>query len=193
MIAARDARAARGPVVVAAVLVASVLRTLAGGRAAAASAPAAVLFAAVLAAVAVAAGVRTGRVRPAAVAIGAAGGATLVAVSLIGLPAVRFGPRAGTEVLVWWVPLVTVVAATEEVVLRGVLHDALRPRGGTVIAIAAGAAIFALIHLPLYGMTALPVDACVGVFLGCLRVLGRGVTAPLVAHVVADVATGWIG
>jgi membrane protease YdiL (CAAX protease family) len=78
-------------------------------------------------------------------------------------------------------------------VFRGVLFEGVRARSGDGLALAVTALLFAAIHLPLYGMAAFPIDLCVGLFLGCLRVWSGGVTAPLVAHVVADVATGWVG
>ena len=126
------------------------------------------------------------------VAVGIAGGAALVALSLVGLTVV-VGARAPASTLAWWVPLVSLVAAVEELLFRGVLFDAVRGHSGDVVAVAVTAVIFAAIHVPLYGAGALPIDLCAGVFLGCLRVATGGVTAPLVAHVVADVATGWIG
>jgi membrane protease YdiL (CAAX protease family) len=176
-----------------AVALAAVVRTIAGGTAPAASAPAAILFSAVLAGAAGWAGARFTHVSWTQVGAGVAGAAALVAVSLVGTPAVLIGPRATASALAWWVPLVAVVAATEELVLRGVLFDAVRTRSGDVLAVTATASLFAIIHLPLYGSQALAVDLCVGVFLGCLRVASGSVAAPLVAHVLADAATGWLG
>lgn len=167
-------------------------RALIGGVAPAGSAPAAVTFAAVLAAAVVFAGGRIAPLSWRGVAIGVAGGAALVALSLIGVTAV-FGARAPGPTLAWWVPLVTLVAAVEELVFRGVLFDAVRARSSDIVAIAVTAALFAAIHLPLYGAAAFPLDLCVGLFLGCLRVGSDGVAAPLIAHVLADVATGWVG
>jgi membrane protease YdiL (CAAX protease family) len=193
VIAARPAGASRAPALVAAVVVAAAARTALGGAAPASSAPAAVVFTALLAGAAVWAGARLTRVRWTAVAAGALGAAALVALSLTGAPAVTVGARAATTTLLWWVPLVTAVAAAEELVLRGVLFDAVSARAGDVVAIGLTALLFAVIHLPLYGGASLGIDLCVGVFLGCLRVATGSVAAPLVAHVLADVATGWLG
>lgn len=176
-----------------ALAVAVALRMATGGTAAAASAPAAILFAAVLTGAAVVAGARPAHVPFGALALGLGGGAALVGTSLVGLPVVVFGPRAAAASLTWWVPLVALVAATEELVLRGVLFDAVRERGGDATAVACTAALFAVIHLPLYGTPSLAIDLCVGVFLGCLRVASGSVAAPMAAHILADVATGWIG
>lgn len=192
MIDARTAGPGRAPALVAAVGCAAVARVLIGGTAPAGSVPAAVAFAAVLAAAAVLGGARLGRISGRGVGLGVAGGAALVAMSLLGVTVV-IGGRAAASTLSWWVPLVTLVAAVEELVFRGVLFEAVRGRRGDVVAIAVTALLFAAVHLPLYGAPAFPIDLCVGVFLGCLRVGSGGVTAPLLAHVLADVATGWVG
>ena len=101
------------------------------------------------------------------------------------------GPRQGT--LLWWAPLVSLVALSEELLLRGALFSAVRSEHGDIVAVAATSVLFAVIHLPLYGVGAMPIDVCAGVFLGSLRVVSGGVAAPAVAHVIADLATGWIG
>lgn len=192
MIAVRP-RGAGAAALVAVVGAATALRSIAGGASPAASPGAALLFSAVLSAAALLTGLRPSRIPWAGVGLGIAGAAILVALSLVGLPRVVLGARAVAGSLAWWVPLVTLVAASEELVLRGVLFDALRDRGGEAAAVAVTALLFAVIHLPLYGLGSLGLDVSVGVFLGCLRVISGNVTAPLVAHVLADVATGWIG
>jgi hypothetical protein len=55
-----------------------------------------------------------------------------------------------------------------------------------VAAIAVGAAVFALIHLPRYGLAAMPLDAAVGLALGGLRALTGRVLPCAVAHTIAD-------
>jgi membrane protease YdiL (CAAX protease family) len=193
VIAARAAGPPRAAALVLAVGAAATLRAVIGGAAPAASVPAAVVFSAMLAAAVLCGGARITRVSWRGVAVGVGGGAALVGLSLSGLPALVIGPRAAASALLWWVPLVTAIAALEELLLRGVLFDAVRSVSGDGVAVLVTALLFAVIHAPLYGVQALPVDLCVGVFLGCLRVTTGGVTAPLVAHVLADVATGWVG
>jgi len=51
---------------------------------------------------------------------------------------------------------------------------------------------FALMHVPLYGWHVVPLDLGVGIWLGGLRLLGRGVAAPALAHVLADLVTWWL-
>jgi hypothetical protein len=92
--------------------------------------------------------------------------------------------------LVWSV-VVTLVACSEELAIRGMLFNAIRPVWGTVAAVAVTSVVFALMHVPLYGWRALPLDLAVGVWLGMLRCYG-GVAAAATAHCVADLATGWL-
>ena len=193
MITARAAGLGRAPALVVAVVLATASRAAIGGAAPAASAPAAIVFSAGLVGAAALAGARIGRVSWTGVGVGILAGAALVALSLVGLPAVVLGARAPVSTLTWWLPLVTVVAAAEELVLRGVLFEAVRARSGDALAVGVTALLFAAIHVPLYGVAAFPVDLSVGAFLGCLRVGTGGVTAPLLAHVVADIATGFVG
>ena len=54
------------------------------------------------------------------------------------------------------------------------------------VVVVAGAAVFALIHLPRYGVTAMPLDFSVGLALGGLRALTGRVMPGAIAHVMAD-------
>jgi membrane protease YdiL (CAAX protease family) len=189
---AQRVRVGRLPVLLLTLAAASIGRVVVGAPAPAASAPAALLFSAVLIGGIAVSKPDLGRARWRGVALGAGGGVALVAVSLVGLPALALGPRATSETLLWWAPLVSLVALSEELVLRGALFSALRSEHGDIVAIAATSVLFAAIHLPLYGVAAMPIDLCAGVFLGSLRVVSGGVAAPAVAHVIADLATGWI-
>ena len=168
-----------------------------------------------LIALAVAVGVRVGRpgglsrstLR--ALAVGALGGVALVGLALVGLadgggPAgapiqlgAAYGPRLGPGA--WlaagfapWAAITILVATAEELVLRGVLFDAVDRAAGGAIAVIATSLAFALIHVPLYGWHVVPLDLGVGLILGGLRVLTGGVSAPASAHVIADLATWWL-
>ena len=125
-----------------------------------------------------------------ALAAGVAGGAVLC------LPVIGRGHigthRPGGSFVVWAV-VVTVVAVAEEVFLRGALFTAVsRATGSTWWPIGVGAVVFGLLHVPLYGWGALPLDLAVGVWLGVLRSLTGSVSAPAAAHVVADLAGWWL-
>ena len=85
-----------------------------------------------------------------------------------------------------WAAIAAVIASLEETSIRGVLYRRWAGEAGTVAAILAGAAVFALIHLPRYGLAALPLDAAVGLALGGLRALTGRVFPCAIAHTLAD-------
>jgi membrane protease YdiL (CAAX protease family) len=91
-----------------------------------------------------------------------------------------------------WAALVIPIAGVEEMVLRGALFDACDGVVGSAGAVALTSIAFALIHVPLYGVTALPLDLAVGMWLGGLRLLTGGVTAPATAHILADLCGWWL-
>ena len=76
--------------------------------------------------------------------------------------------------------------------LRGALFVAIRRQAGVAAAVAVTTVAFALMHVPLYGWHVVPIDIGVGLWLGGLRLLGRGVAAPAFAHVLADLVTWWL-
>lgn len=165
---------------------------VAGGDGAASSVPGAAVFALLL--VAVAAAGRARAIAPLrnhgvahATLIGVAGGVALVACAAVLRPApLQLWARPGGAAAVWWTLLVCGVAAAEEVVFRGVLFDAVARVRGVTWAACVCALAFALVHVPLYGWRALPLDLGAGLWLGGLRVLSGGVLAPAVAHALAD-------
>jgi membrane protease YdiL (CAAX protease family) len=163
-----------------------------GGGDTATSMPAGLVFGVALLAIAVGAGWRAGRPALRGALLGAAGGAVLVAVWISAHPG--FGIDIGTPnaAIALWTPVVAMIALAEEVVLRGVLFDAVRDWRGDFAALIATTLLFALLHLPLYGAGALPLDLSVGLLLGGLRIVSGGVLAPAVAHVIADLAGGWL-
>jgi membrane protease YdiL (CAAX protease family) len=93
-------------------------------------------------------------------------------------PAAGFAP---------WAAAVVVVAGAEELFLRGALFDRLGAGRGAVVVTAV---LFALLHVPMYGWRAVPLDLAVGLVLGGLRLEARSPVAPAVAHVGADLV-GW--
>ncbi len=103
--------------------------------------------------------------------------APVVTGSLSARPASAFVP---------WAAIAAVVATLEETSIRGALYRRWEGETGTVAAIVVGAAVFALIHLPRYGLGAMPLDAAVGLALGGLRALTGRVLPCVVAHTVAD-------
>jgi membrane protease YdiL (CAAX protease family) len=91
-----------------------------------------------------------------------------------------------------WAAAITAVAVAEEMVLRGALQPLARRAVGAGGAIVLTAALFALIHLPLYGPVALPLDLGVGLVLGVLRQRTGSVPACALAHVIADLGAWWV-
>jgi membrane protease YdiL (CAAX protease family) len=134
-----------------------------------------------------------GQVSGGDVFLGAAGGVVLVllAVATPRTP-LHVWPRPHGVTVLSWTALVAFVAVAEELVFRGVLFDAVAKLGGVVVACAFCAVAFAVVHVPLYGWQALPLDIGVGVWLGGLRMLSGGVAAPAVAHTVADIGAWFL-
>ena len=85
-----------------------------------------------------------------------------------------------------WAAIAALVATLEETSIRGVLYRQWAGEAGTAAAIVVGAAVFALIHLPRYGLGAMPLDAAVGLALGGLRALTGRVLPCVAAHTLAD-------
>jgi membrane protease YdiL (CAAX protease family) len=155
----------------------------AGGR----SVPAGLVFGLVLGTAALAAGIRVqGSVRTVLIGLGGAG-VLLAPVAIqagIGIhPAAPYLP---------WAAATAVVATAEEAFLRGALFDALSRWRGVNVAVIGGAIAFALLHVPLYGWHAVPLDLAVGLLLGALRLLAGTWTAPAIAHVAADLGGWWL-
>jgi membrane protease YdiL (CAAX protease family) len=174
------------------IVAATALRWAVGAPDTAASMPAGVVFAFALLTVAIAAGWRPRRPVIAAAVLGVAGGGALVGAWLIShnVPAIQIAPINAAIAL--WTPIVALVAVAEEVVLRGALFSAVRSSYGDAAALVVTTLLFALMHAPLYGIGSLPLDLAVGLLLGGLRIVSGGVFAPAVAHVIADLAGGWL-
>lgn len=169
------------------------LRVGLGGPEVAQSQPAALAFAVAMALLAVASGWRPPTARASHIATGVLGATALV----VGPVAVRAGTFSAGSFLPMsffppWALLIVLVASAEEVVLRGALFDACSTIAGPAGAVVATSLLFAIMHVPLYGLTALPLDLGVGLWLGGLRLITGNVTAPLTAHVLADLAAWWV-
>ncbi|HSX42728.1 MAG TPA: CPBP family intramembrane glutamic endopeptidase [Candidatus Saccharimonadales bacterium] len=91
-----------------------------------------------------------------------------------------------------WAAVVSLVALAEEAFLRGTLFDALSRSFGSVTTTIICAALFALLHLPLYGIAAVPLDFIVGLWLGYLRLRSGSWLAPGIAHTLTDLVSWWL-
>jgi membrane protease YdiL (CAAX protease family) len=89
-----------------------------------------------------------------------------------------------------WAAVAAFIATLEEVAIRGVLFQRWTEEAGSVVALAVTSLAFALIHLPRYGLSAMPLDFAVGLALGGLRLLSGRILPCVVAHVIADWG-GW--
>jgi hypothetical protein len=154
--------------------------------------PAGVVFAVALLVLAAGAGWRAGRPSLAAAGLGLGGGVVLVAAWLTSRSGVATDLAPLNAAIALWAPVVALIAIAEELVLRGVLFTAVRTWGGDGWALAVTTILFAAMHVPLYGVGALPLDLAVGLLLGGLRIVSGGVLAPAIAHVIADLAGGWL-
>jgi membrane protease YdiL (CAAX protease family) len=93
---------------------------------------------------------------------------------------------------VGWVSVVSLVAIAEELLLRGALYERLQRWRGQTAAIVITGVAFALLHVPVYGWHVVALDLAVGVWLGVLRAAAGSVTAPALAHALADLAGWWL-
>jgi membrane protease YdiL (CAAX protease family) len=192
-VSVRRAELSRAGLLLAGLGIALAMRLALAGRSGVQSPRAGLLFAAGLIMLVGAAGWRPGRFRVETVAIGALGAAGLVALPTW-LRWETVWPVSSWPVgaLPAWAAVVIAIAAAEELLLRGVLFSVFESAWGTLAAVVITAIAFALLHVPLYGWGALSVDVAVGIWLGGLRVIANSVTAPLVAHVLADLAAWWL-
>jgi membrane protease YdiL (CAAX protease family) len=169
------------------------IRVAVGAPQVAASQRGGVAFVAALALLLVAYNWKPGRLRPGSIAVGVVGAAVLIAGPLLlhlsGTPAAPVLPFSSFPI---WAALVIPIAAAEEIILRGALFEACQRVAGSAGAVAVTSAAFALIHVPLYGPSALPLDLAVGMWLGGLRLLTGGVAAPATAHILADLCGWWL-
>jgi len=81
--------------------------------------------------------------------------------------------------------LAVVAAVAEEALFRRVLYDRLL-RFGIVAAVGGTAVVFALVHLPAYGVAAMPVDLGAALLLSWQRYASGRWTVPAVTHAVAN-------
>jgi membrane protease YdiL (CAAX protease family) len=106
----------------------------------------------------------------------------LVAVAGTGVVA---GPVADRRVGGVAVGLALLAAVAEEALFRRVLYERLL-RFGVVAAVVGSAVLFALVHLPAYGLAAMPVDLGAALLLGWQRYASGRWTVPAVTHAVAN-------
>ncbi len=85
----------------------------------------------------------------------------------------------------WALPLAILAAVAEEALFRRVAYGVLEPYGA-VTAVAVTALLFAVIHIPLYGGAAFPVDLGAGLLFGWQRWAAGTWTVPAATHAAAN-------
>lgn len=95
-------------------------------------------------------------------------------------------PRLPTPAIPLTVGATIVAAVAEELFFRRLIYGWLAPTA-EALAIAGAAALFAVVHIPAYGMRALPVDLAAGVLFGWQRWATGGWIAPALTHAAANV------
>jgi membrane protease YdiL (CAAX protease family) len=113
-------------------------------------------------------------VAAAAVGISALSGAALVA-----------GTPVPLAIRAWALPLSFLAAIAEEALFRKVAYGWLE-RWGPFVAVVGSAALFAVIHLPLYGIAVLPVDLGAGLVFGWQRWVTGSWETPAATHAAAN-------
>ncbi|GAC1408955.1 MAG: hypothetical protein NVSMB57_01050 [Actinomycetota bacterium] len=74
-----------------------------------------------------------------------------------------------------------IAAVAEEAFFRRFLYGILAQRS-TLLAISVSATLFALVHIPLYGIQALPIDLAAGLLLSWQRWASGSWTSPMASH-----------
>lgn len=91
----------------------------------------------------------------------------------------------GARLTAFGVATIVISAIAEEAFFRGFLYERCERRG-PVVAIAVTAALFAAVHLPMYGAAAMPIDVAAGAVLSWQRWTTGTWIVPAVTHVVAN-------
>jgi len=106
---------------------------------------------------------------------------------LVGVVAATYvgGPVGDRRVGVLAGGLAVLAGVAEEALFRRLLYDRLL-RFGVVTAVAGTAVVFALVHLPAYGLVAMPVDLGAALLLSWQRYASGRWTVPAVTHAVAN-------
>ncbi|HEX9775773.1 MAG TPA: CPBP family intramembrane glutamic endopeptidase [Actinomycetota bacterium] len=103
-----------------------------------------------------------------------------------------FGPLAEAPATALGVAAVTLAAVSEELFFRRLTFGWVEGRWGAAHAVVVTAALFAIVHVPMYGVAVLPLDLAAGFVFGWQRWASGGWTAPLVTHVAVNlVHLGW--
>jgi membrane protease YdiL (CAAX protease family) len=114
--------------------------------------------------------------------------AAVLTIGLSGVAAAAFagGRPVPLPFAAWGLPLSLAAAVAEEALFRRAAYGALAA-GGAAIAVVGSAMLFALVHVPLYGIAAFPVDLGAGLVFGWQRWASGTWTIPAATHAAANV------
>jgi membrane protease YdiL (CAAX protease family) len=113
-------------------------------------------------------------------------GALALGVAAVAVAAVVAGRPVPAPTSAAALPLSLLAAVAEEALFRRVAYGRL-VRLGAALAIGVTAVLFALVHLPAYGVTALPVDLGAGLLLSWQRWASGTWTVPAATHGFANI------
>ena len=109
----------------------------------------------------------------------------VVGLAGVGAAAVAAGTPVPLPVGAATIPLSMLAAVAEEALFRRAAFGALEPYG-TAVAVVGAALLFALVHVPLYGVAAFPVDLGAGLVFGWQRWASGAWTVPATTHAAAN-------
>ena len=109
----------------------------------------------------------------------------LVGIAVVLVVARAAGPSVPVVVSALAIPLNLAAAVAEEAFFRRLVYGGLT-RWGPVVAVAASALAFALVHIPIYGPAVFWVDLGAGLFLGWQRWASGGWGAAAATHAAAN-------
>jgi membrane protease YdiL (CAAX protease family) len=109
-----------------------------------------------------------------------------VGLAALAVAAVAAGPPVPWPASAWALPLSTLAAVAEEALFRRAGFASLS-RFGPVVAVVASAGLFAAVHVPAYGLAAVPVDLGAGLLFGWQRWASGTWTVPAATHAAANV------
>jgi membrane protease YdiL (CAAX protease family) len=110
----------------------------------------------------------------------------LIGVGAVVIASVAAGRPPAMGFATFSLPLSVLAAIAEEALFRKVGYGWLLRRG-PALAIIGSAVLFALVHLPLYGPSAMPVDLGAGLLFGWQRWASGNWTAPAATHAAANI------
>jgi membrane protease YdiL (CAAX protease family) len=108
-----------------------------------------------------------------------------IGLAAVGASSIAAGPPVPAPWGAAAAPLSLLAAVAEEALFRRVAYGRLE-RFGALVAIVGSASLFALVHLPAYGVAALPVDLGAGLLLSWQRWASGSWTVPAATHAAAN-------